>query len=450
MRKQTKKVLSWVTACAVALTSIVLPAAVNAEEQVKLAVDKVAANAIVHNEDNSDPVSDTTAVTKENQEAVQVNWDAEEAVCTIEGVLENLHEFTSSKGVQGKWVALDIKVPTSDRGSIKYSTTGEDDYSVIDAADDLEAELNKTDSGKEHIVLWVDAKDLTDASSATPFARYIKIGENAPIALKVIFKDTTAVDPSEAPTSGATDTPSEAPTSGATDTPSETPTSGATDTPSETPTSGATDTPSEAPSDAPSEAPSEAPSTEPSTAPSTEPSTVPSTEPSTAPSTEPSTTPSLSPSTAPTNQPSKAPDTLKKGDKVAVKDIQYEVTKSGKSATVTVKKLPAKMKKASKVTIPASVKVNGVKYKVTSIGANVLKGSKAKTIVLGKNITSIAKGAFANCKNLKSITVKGKLKTVSKGAFKGCKKTIKVKGGSNKVRKANIKKLKKSGYKKFK
>jgi len=42
--------------------------------------------------------------------------------------------------------------------------------------------------------------------------------------------------------------------------------------------------------------------------------------------------------------------------------------------------------------------------------------------------------------------------SVKKGAFKGCKKTIKVTAASKskKAKKAQIKKLKKSGYKKFK
>lgn len=69
---------------------------------------------------------------------------------------------------------------------------------------------------------------------------------------------------------------------------------------------------------------------------------------------------------------------------------------------------------------------------------------------LGKNIKSISAGAFANCKKLSTLKVKAKLTKVAKKAFKGCKKTIKVKGASKKVTKANVKKLKKSGYKKFK
>lgn len=69
---------------------------------------------------------------------------------------------------------------------------------------------------------------------------------------------------------------------------------------------------------------------------------------------------------------------------------------------------------------------------------------------MNKNIKTIPSKAFVNCKKLKTLTVNAKLKKVAKGAFKGCKKKNKVKGASAKVRKANVKLLKKSGYKKFK
>ncbi len=46
-----------------------------------------------------------------------------------------------------------------------------------------------------------------------------------------------------------------------------------------------------------------------------------------------------------------------------------------------------------------------------------------------------------------TFSIKAKLSSVAKGAFKGCKKKIKVSGTS---KKQNVKKLKKSGYKKFK
>lgn len=66
---------------------------------------------------------------------------------------------------------------------------------------------------------------------------------------------------------------------------------------------------------------------------------------------------------------------------------------------------------------------------------------------MGKNVTTINKNAFAKCTKLTSLKANAKLKKVAKGAFKGCKKKIKVSGKS---KKANVKLLKKSGYKKFK
>ena len=137
---------------------------------------------------------------------------------------------------------------------------------------------------------------------------------------------------------------------------------------------------------------------------------------------------------------------------VADKTFVYKITKAAtakKAGTMTLTSLSAAGKKASKLSIPATTTINGKKYNVTKLGNNALKGAAAKSITLGKNIKAIPKGAFAGCKKLSTLTIKAKLKSVKKGAFKGCKKKIKVKGGNKKTRKANIKKLKKSGYKKF-
>ena len=158
----------------------------------------------------------------------------------------------------------------------------------------------------------------------------------------------------------------------------------------------------------------------------------------------PTPTPTAPAGSNPTPTPTTAP--VKKGDTTKDKVATYAVSNVNKKE-VTVKSVPASTKKAKKITIPATVKINGVSYKVTAIGKNAFKGAKAKTIVLGKNITTIEKAAFANCKNLQSLKVNSKLKKVAKGAFKGCKKKIKVSGKS---KKANVKLLKKSGYKKFK
>lgn len=132
---------------------------------------------------------------------------------------------------------------------------------------------------------------------------------------------------------------------------------------------------------------------------------------------------------------------------------KYKVTKAttaNKKGSVTLTGLTKKGKTAKKLSVATSVKNNGTTYTVNKIGANAFKGAKATTVILSKNITTIPAGAFSNCTKLSKITVNGKLKTVAKNAFKGCKKKITVKGSSAKVKKANSKKLKKSGYKKFK
>ncbi len=73
--------------------------------------------------------------------------------------------------------------------------------------------------------------------------------------------------------------------------------------------------------------------------------------------------------------------------------------------------------KKTKVTIPATVKVSGKSYKVTSIAASALKNNKKiKTLDIGKNVTKIGKNAFYGCSKLKTVTIRTtKLKTGSIG-----------------------------------
>lgn len=107
-------------------------------------------------------------------------------------------------------------------------------------------------------------------------------------------------------------------------------------------------------------------------------------------------------------------------------------------------------KKATKLVIPDTVVVNGVRYKVTSIKAKALKNNKkVKTVTLGKNVTRIEKEAFSGCKNLSKITIKSSnLKSVGKNAIKGISKKAVIQCPKKKVN--AYKKLFKSstGYKK--
>ena len=91
--------------------------------------------------------------------------------------------------------------------------------------------------------------------------------------------------------------------------------------------------------------------------------------------------------------------TLKKGT------AKYKVTKAGK----TVAYVGTTSKKATKITIPATVKINKVTYKVTSIANKALKNNKKVTqVVIGKNVTKIGSQAFYGCKKLKKMTIQSK------------------------------------------
>ena len=146
------------------------------------------------------------------------------------------------------------------------------------------------------------------------------------------------------------------------------------------------------------------------------------------------------------------PKPAKKGTILTVpsKKIKVKVTSSSKkNPTVAVMKITNK--KAKKLTIPSTVKVGGVTYKVTAVASQAFKGNKNLTnITIGRGITKIGNEAFAGCKNLKKITVTaGNLTTIRKSAFKGINKkaTITVKG-TKKAKAALKKQLKKKsiGY----
>ena len=165
-------------------------------------------------------------------------------------------------------------------------------------------------------------------------------------------------------------------------------------------------------------------STQPSQKPSEAPSQKPSEQPSGSPSQKPSESPSQKPSEAPSQQPGQDIKVPAKGTKLTAKGASYQVTSAAeKNPTVVYK--GSKKQKAS-VTIPDTVTIDKVTYKVTSIAANAFKNNKKlKKVVIGKNVTKIGKKAFYGCSKLKKITVKTtKLtkKNVGSQAFKGIHK----------------------------
>lgn len=117
----------------------------------------------------------------------------------------------------------------------------------------------------------------------------------------------------------------------------------------------------------------------------------------------------------------------------------YKVTKSAiKNGTVEFIKVN---KSARSITIPDTITVNGVTYKVTSVAKNVFKNNKKlKKVTIGKNISKINANTFSGCKNLKTVTVKStQIETVGRNAFKGINPKAKIKVPKSKL--AKYKKL---------
>ena len=116
----------------------------------------------------------------------------------------------------------------------------------------------------------------------------------------------------------------------------------------------------------------------------------------------------------------------KTGTKYIVGSSIYVVTKVG--AEVSFIKTNTK---AKSIKVPNTIKVSGITYKVTSIGANAFKNcKKLSSVFIGANVIKINNGAFNNVSALKTITIKTiKLtkKTASKKAFNKVNKKMVIK-----------------------
>lgn len=65
---------------------------------------------------------------------------------------------------------------------------------------------------------------------------------------------------------------------------------------------------------------------------------------------------------------------------------------------------------ASSVTIPTSVTLNGVNYKIRSVGEFAFEGNVyLKSVTIPSTVTKLECGAFKNCTNLSSVTINGNL-----------------------------------------
>ncbi len=105
------------------------------------------------------------------------------------------------------------------------------------------------------------------------------------------------------------------------------------------------------------------------------------------------------------------------------KSVKYKITKSTTSSKLVTVTGTSK-KNIATLSIPATVKYNGMSFKVTAIGKNAFKNKKKlKSVTIGKNVKTIGAAAFLGDKKLAKVKFSGTaLKTIGKNAFKSIKK----------------------------
>ena len=363
---------------------------------------------------------------------------AEEWTTTVNCMCDYTLKATATRDATTRSGALSIETDLSEvpRG---YGIAGKTVTIAGREYDWSKASPYRKSDGTIALSLW-DADDNSELANPLGEDIEIKAGDHIEASFTVKKEgsalqttqpaDTTPPADTSAPAVTDTPVPSNTPTPSVTDTPKPTDTP----TPSCTPTSTATDTP------------------------------------------KPTDTPIPNKPTDDTEKPgTPKPAALAKNKTFTAGNFKYKVTTAAK------RKAPAKVsvigpspsgKKASSIKVKNAATYSGISYKVTAIKSKAFaKSAKLTKATLAANIeeipasafsdckklssvaalgaTEIGKSAFKNCKALKKLTFRERI-SVKRGAFKGCKKTIKVTGSSRKINRANVKKLKKCGYKKFK
>ena len=159
------------------------------------------------------------------------------------------------------------------------------------------------------------------------------------------------------------------------------------------------------------------PSAEPT--PDAKPTVNPEVQPSVSPDSPSEVTPIITPKAVPTSTPTPAPPSSARVNTCfRVGNLKYRVT-----ANQVVTCYGTNNSRVTKISIPSTVRYNGVTYRVTSIWANAFKKkSRLTTVSIGHNVSVIGKNAFYKCKKLKKVTIGTGLTQINPGAFRGVKK----------------------------
>ena len=159
------------------------------------------------------------------------------------------------------------------------------------------------------------------------------------------------------------------------------------------------------------------PSVEPT--PDAKPTVNPEVQPSVSPDSPSEVTPIITPKAVPTSTPTPTPPSSARVNTCfRVGNLKYRVT-----ANQVVTCYGTTNSRVTKISIPSTVRYNGVTYRVTSIWANAFKKkSRLTTVSIGHNVSVIGKNAFYKCKKLKKVTIGTGLTQINPGAFRGVKK----------------------------
>lgn len=157
------------------------------------------------------------------------------------------------------------------------------------------------------------------------------------------------------------------------------------------------------------------PSVEPT--PDAKPTVNPEVQPSVSPNPTPEEKPSVTPAVKPNDTPA-PPSSARVNTCFRVGNLKYRVT-----ANQVVTCYGTTNSRVTKISIPSTIRYNGVTYRVTSIWANAFKKkSRLTTVSIGHNVSVIGKNAFYKCKKLKKVTIGTGLTQINPGAFRGVKK----------------------------
>lgn len=125
---------------------------------------------------------------------------------------------------------------------------------------------------------------------------------------------------------------------------------------------------------------------------------------------------------------------VKLSDKETVQAMSNGIYRISNVKKKTASFIKPASNKVKKISVVATVTINGKKYKVTSIANNAFKHNKKITkVIIGENVSTIGKDAFSYSEKYMYITIRStKLKKVGKGTLK---RGFKLKPPSNKKKK---------------